>query len=54
MSGSKPSDMKQEDWILTDRKAKGLIRLCLADFVLLTVHEEKTIDSLWKKLGDIY
>ena len=37
-----------------DRKAKGLIRLSLADSVLLNVHEEKTTHSLWKKLGDIY
>ena len=54
MSGNKPSGMKQEDWVLTYQKAKGLIRLCLVDFFILNVHEEKTTDSLWKKLGDIY
>lgn len=37
LSGSKPSGMKQEDWDLAYRKAKGLIRLCLADSVLLNV-----------------
>ena len=31
-----------------------MIRLYLADSVLLNVHEEKTAASLWKKLGDIY
>ena len=35
-------------------KTKGLISLCLADFVLQNIHEEKTAASLWKKLGDIY
>lgn len=51
---AKPSGMRQEDWDLGDRKARGLIRLCLADSVLLNVHEEKTANLLWKKLGDIY
>lgn len=46
--------MKQEDWDVTDRKAKGMIRLCLADSIMLNVHEEKTTTSLWNKLGDIY
>ena len=46
--------MNQEDWDLADQKSKGLIRLFLADFVLLNVHEEKTTSSLWKRLGAIY
>lgn len=54
VSGQKPSGMKQEDWDLVDRKATGPIRLCLADSVLLNIHEEKTACLLWKKLGDIY
>ena len=37
-----------------DWKARGLIRLSLADSILLNVHEEKTAHSLWKKLGDIH
>lgn len=52
--GIKPPGMKQEDWDLTNRKVKGLIRLCLVDSVLLNVHEEKTITTLWNKLGDNY
>lgn len=51
---AKPSGMKQEDWDLADRKAKGLIRLYLAYSVMLNVYEEKTTNLLWKKLGDIY
>ena len=33
---------------VTDRKAKGLIRLCLADSILINVHEEPTAKKLWK------
>lgn len=54
MSGIMPSSMKQENWELMDRKARGLIRLSLVDSFLLNVHEENTTNSLWKKLGDIY
>ena len=54
VSGTKPTGMKKEDWDLTDRKSKGLIRLCLVDFVLLNVHEENTASSLWKRLAAIY
>lgn len=46
--------MKQEDLDLAYKKAKGQISLCLADLVLLNVHEEKTTTSLWKKIGVIY
>lgn len=31
-----------------------MIRLCITDFVLLNVDEEKTVASMWKKLDDIY
>ncbi|KAH9294794.1 hypothetical protein KI387_038382, partial [Taxus chinensis] len=33
-----------------DRKAKGLIRLCLANSILINVHEESTLEKLWKNL----
>ena len=39
---------------VTNRKAKGLIRLCLADSILINVHEEPTAKKLWKKLSEIY
>ena len=39
---------------MTDRKAKGLIRLCLADSILINFHEEPTAKKLWKKLSEIY
>lgn len=54
MSSIKPLGMKEKDWELTDQKARGLIRLSLANSVLLNINEEKTTNSLWKKLEDIY
>ena len=39
---------------VTDKKDKGLIRLCLADSILINVHEEPTAKKLWKKLSEIY
>jgi len=54
VSSTKPSETSQDEWDVMDQKAKGLIRLCLADSILLNVHEEKTVKTLLKKLGDIY
>ena len=50
----RPAMISQADWELKDRKAKGLIRLCLADLVLLNVFDEKTLNSLWTRLGFVY
>ena len=50
----KPTTISQAVWDLKDRKAKGLIRLCLADSVLLNVLYEKTAYSLWTRLGSVY
>ena len=43
----RPTTISQENWDLKDQKAKGLIRLCLPDSVLLNVLDEKTAYSLW-------
>ena len=43
----RPAAMSQADWDLKDQKAKGLIRLCLTDSVLLNVLDENTANSLW-------
>lgn len=37
-----------------DRKAKCLIRLYLADSILINFHEEPTSNALWRNLGEIY
>ena len=49
---SDPTAAAQYD--VMDRKAKGLIRLCLADSVLINVHEENSAKKLWTKLGEMY
>lgn len=54
MSSTKPSNTSQDDWDAMDRKSKGLIKLCLANSILLNFHEEKTLKLLWNKLGDMY
>ena len=48
------STISQADWDLKDQKVKGLIRLYLADLVLLNVLNEKTANSLWTWLGSVY
>ena len=50
----KPTTISQVEWDLKDQKAKGLIRLCLADSVLLNVLDEKIAYSLWTRLGSVY
>ncbi|MBY3556022.1 hypothetical protein HGI15_22025, partial [Modestobacter lapidis] len=41
-------------WEKLDRKARGLIRLCLSDSVLVNVATEKTAKELWNKLESLY
>jgi hypothetical protein len=38
----KPVGMKDEEWVVLERKVRSLIRLYLVDLVLLNVFEEKT------------
>ena len=37
-----------------DRKTKGLIRMCLADSILINVHEKSTSKNLWKKRSEMH
>ncbi|WP_425268094.1 hypothetical protein [Enterobacter hormaechei] len=53
-NATRPATIAQADWDIKDRKAKGLIRLCLTDAVLLNVLDEKTAYSLWERLGAVY
>lgn len=50
----KPSMMADEDWKKLDWKAIATIRQYLAKNVYFNVAEKKTIESLWKKLHDLY
>jgi len=42
------------EYDVRDKKAKSLIRLCLANSILINIHEEPTMKKLWKKLSEIY
>ncbi|KAL3621326.1 hypothetical protein CASFOL_036238 [Castilleja foliolosa] len=48
------AEKKIEEWNRIDRKAKGLIRLCLADNILTNVMGEPTARDLWRKLESLY
>lgn len=50
----RPAMISLVDWEIKDQKARGLIRLCLADVVLLNVLDETTANSLWTRLGSVY
>eukprot|EP01018_Ginkgo_biloba_P012701 Gb_09999 [translate_table: standard] len=51
---NKPTGISDEDWVQIDKKARGTIRLCLSDFVLLNVSNVATEYKLWKRIGEIY
>ena len=53
-STTRPATVAQADWDIKYRKAKGLIRLCLTDAVLLNFLDEKTAYSVWETLGVVY
>lgn len=49
---SRPSDpFGATQYDVMDTKAKGLIKLYLADFFLINVHEETSTKKLWNNLG---
>ena len=50
----KPSSMSHEDWEKLDRKTIATIGQYLLDTVYFHVSQEKSIESLWKKLHDLY
>jgi hypothetical protein len=42
------------EWEKLKRRARSMIRLCLADSVLLNVSGEDSSKKLWDKLGSLY
>jgi hypothetical protein len=52
--GTKPTNMKEEEWVVLERMARNLIRIYLVDSVLLKFSEKKIATTLWKNLGDLY
>jgi hypothetical protein len=52
--GTMPTSMLTEEWEKLERRARSMIRLCLADSVLLNVSCEDSANKLWDKLGILY
>jgi hypothetical protein len=48
------TSMLKEDWEKLDVRERSIIRLCLADSVLLNVSGESTTKELWDKFGNLY
>jgi hypothetical protein len=46
--------MSREEWEKLERRERSMIRLCLADSVLLNVSGEDSTKKLWDKLGSLY
>ena len=53
-SGSKPKEMKAEEWNLLDRQVLGVIRLTLSTNVTHNVAKEKTTVGMMKALAEMY
>ena len=52
--GSKPEEMKIEEWNLLDRQVLGVIRLTLSKNVTHNMEKEKTIVGMMKALVEMY
>ena len=46
--------MLDEDWDILDRKALGIIRLCLAQSVIFNITKAKKIEELMETLAKLY
>jgi hypothetical protein len=49
-----PTGMSKEGWEKLEKIKRSIIRLCLADSVLLNVLGESMAKELWDKLGNLY
>ena len=54
LSKTKPEDMKEDDWLLLDRWALGVVRLTLEKKVAYIIENVKTGHGLLKALFDMY
>lgn len=54
LEGTKPTDMKAEDWALLDRRALGVIRLTLSRNVAFNIAKETTTKGLMDVLANMY
>ena len=46
--------MKDEEWEVLDKKALGIIQLCLASSVAFNISKEKTTEGVMSALGKLY
>ena len=53
LSGKKPEGMKDEDWVLLDRQALGVIRLMLARNVAFNIVKWKITQGLMAALSNM-
>jgi hypothetical protein len=49
-----PTSMKDEEWDILDRKALGMIQLCLEASMDFNISKEKTMEDLMKALAKLY
>ena len=54
LSKIKPEDMKEDNWLLLDRQALGIVRLTLAKNVAYNIASIKTTHEILKTLSDMY
>jgi hypothetical protein len=52
--GTQSIGMSMEEWEKLKRRARSMIRFCLADSVLLNVSGEDSAKKLWDKLRSLY
>ena len=50
----KPVAMTDVEWNILDRKALGIVRLCLAVFVAFNILKETTTEGLMQTLAKLY
>ena len=46
--------MKDEEWEVLDKKALGIIQLCLASLVVFNISKEKTTEGMTSALDKLY
>ena len=49
-----PTNMKDEEWEVLDRKELGIVRLCLDSSMALNISKEKTMEEVMSVLVKLY
>jgi hypothetical protein len=48
------ASIKDEEWEILDKKALGMIQICLAALVDFNISKENTMEDIMNKLDNIY